>query len=334
MKKSENKFQVVGEVSEINLKEDVRGSYTLMNFSNNSKKTITDCRVITKAEFRNPSVLIKCVTAEGKETFVGVHFDDVAEKKLNDDGVVVDNPDFKAKKTILETYKVGTRVSVDYALLFPNEYPDRDTYEFKVYNANIKAYNITSTGVPEDDKYEGDVTGVISKISREVYNDNETGRLLVEMYIARSLEFVFPVNFVVESDLADEFEDAYKKGDNASISYELITKTVGGAPKQKEGRAGRRRSNVTSGYTISEYSIFDFGEEPIDEENQYFITKKEIKDLLNKREVYKEAQIAKRKESKNKSTNMFEQSAPTKTSSKPVEEPKDPFGDDEDDDIF
>lgn len=303
VKQSVNKIQVVGTVSEINLKVETK-EVTLK--SNGTEKKVT-CKSISKEDFKNPSISVECnlETENGTKVItVGGSFYPTHEKKLDDKGVVVDNPRFKSLETIMNTYvpkskvkenEVATRVKMD-GSLSANEYATEQG-EFKS-TTQINIFNCTSNGVPNEDIAEGEITGIIRTIKNEVKGENadETGRLIVELYSFDNQGVATPTNFIVEEDLADDFKDMYNSASSCKLWYEIETKTIGGKKVASNGGFGRRESKMTSGYTITEFSIFK-GDEAFEEENELYISLDTMKSAMKTREIMIEQKI---KDAKNK----------------------------------
>ena len=97
LKRSVNKFQIVGAIDEINLKVDD---------SMVSKKNSKTKGAIVKQDFKNPSV-----TIEVNGQTIGVDFYPTYKQKEKD-GKIEDNPRYKALETIMG-YEKGTSVKAD-----------------------------------------------------------------------------------------------------------------------------------------------------------------------------------------------------------------------------
>jgi len=304
VKQSVNKIQVVGTVSEINLKVETK-EVTLK--SNGVEKKVT-CKSISKEDFKNPSISVECNLSTDETTkviTVGGSFYPTHEKKLDDKGNIIDNPRFKSLETIMNTYipkskvkdgEVATRVKMDGSLSV-NEYANEQG-EFKS-TTQINIFNCTSNGVPNEDIAEGEITGIIRTIKNEVKGENadETGRLIVELYSFDNQGVTTPTNFVVEEDLADDFKDMYEATASCRLWYEIKTKTIGGKKASTNGGFGRRDSKMTSGFTITEFSIFK-GDEAFEEENEMFISVDTMKSAMKTREIMIEQKIKDAKEKK------------------------------------
>ena len=261
----------------------------------------------------------------------------VASKEFDKDGKVVDSGNFKGIETVLDEYitrkdalektannkKIAekkangeeviagvdydviepTRLFVKSGFLSPNEYASKEG-EYKVYLPTITTYNVTSRGVPENDICEGSISGIIRAIKDEVFNDEETGRLKVDFYFFDSKGETYPVELTVEKDLADDFKDLYENGTSCKIYYDILTRQIGAKTvTSSNGGFGRREKHTVSGYTVNEYSVFK-GEEPFEEESEYFIDKADMKKAMQSREITIEQKIkdAKDKADKPKTT--------------------------------
>ena len=301
IKASINNCQICGVLKEMNL-EEITKEVTLKG-ANGVEKKVT-CQQIAKKEFKNPTFLIE-VNRDGQISDVGVDFFPASEKKLDDNGQLIDNPNYKAMKTVLENYvpkikdaENATRVKVD-GLLGVNEYVSKDTYEFKSF-PQINGFRITSTNVPEEDIADCEISGIIRSIVPETKGEDaeETGRLKVELYTFNRNAETTPFTFIVEADLADDFNSFYEAGQSVKLYYEIITKQVG-AKKPATGGFGRRESHMVSGFNVTEYSVFR-GDEPFEEENEYYIDVEDMKKSLNERDIKIENMIKTAKENKDK----------------------------------
>lgn len=293
IKQSINNAQVVGTLKETNL-QIITKEVTLKG-GNGVEKKVT-CRQVGKIEFKNPMFLVE---VNGND--IGVDFFPINEKKIDDNGQIIDNPRFKSMVTVMETYvpkikdaENATRVKID-GTLRANEYVDKN-FEYKSF-PYINGFQISSSNVPEDDIADCEISGIIRSITKELKSNTEepTGRLKMELYSFDNSGVAVPYNFVVNSDLADDVLDAYANGDSVKIYYEVVTRQVGGAKKTTGGSFGRRDSHRVSGFTVTEYSIFR-GDEVFDEENEYYISIADMKKAKKERDMLIEAKIREAKE--------------------------------------
>ena len=166
IKASINRFQAVGTLAELNLGVETK-EVTLR--ASGTEKKVT-CKTIGKKDFKNPSLTVECVIGD-KTVIVGGSSFQTHEFKLDDKGKVVDNPRFKALNTIIEDYVPRvkdstnpTRVKLDGSLVV-NEYAT-ETGEFKSF-PQINIFQCSSSGVPEEDIAEGEISGIIRNIKPE-----------------------------------------------------------------------------------------------------------------------------------------------------------------------
>lgn len=290
IKRSINNVQIVGTLKEINLEYDD----TVVNKNNPKLKG-----AIVTTDFKNPSITIDVDGAE-----VGVYFYPTY-KKREKDGKLEDNGNFKSLERIVSgEIGLGTRILVN-GMLSENGYVN-DQNEYKSY-IRVNAFSVSTSNVPDENSTDSRISGIIRNIKKETITRNdettETGRLNVEFYFiandSTSGLSAIPVNFIVPSDLADDFEDMYSAGDNVIFDYEITSRTVGGA-KRSAHKFGNRDTKMTSGFTVQEFSIFG-GDDALDDENEYFIEKSEIKKLLDDRRIMIDAKINEKKNGAKKS---------------------------------
>lgn len=278
MEKSINSIQAVGTIEELNFKIETKE----VTLKGNGKEKKVTCKQIIKSNWANPNI-----TINSNGNIIGFNFYPTNEKKLDDNGEVVDNPRFKALQTIME-YTKGTRVKVDGSFA-NNEYVN-DAGEFKSL-ITLYAFTVTSTNVGDEDYCDGSLSGVIKSIKPEMKGEDETGRKIVEfLYLNSSLD-VFPINLILDADLVNAFEDRYSKGDSVVLDIECTTRTVGNT-KKSDGFG--RQSHRVSGYTVTEYKIFSGGN-VLEEENKNYLDKSDVKKKLEERDVMIEQKIKDKK---------------------------------------
>lgn len=317
LKQSINRTQIIGTLKEMNM--EVTTKEVTLKGGNGVEKKVT-CNQIGKKEFKNPMFIVE---VNGMD--VDVDYFPVAEKKIDDNGAIVDNPRYKALETVMETYipkckdsENATRVKIDGSLR-ANEYADKTSFEWKTF-PSIYGFQITSSGVPEEDIADCEISGVIRSIIPEVKDEKETGRLKVELYSFDNNGATTPATFIVEEDLAGDFTDFYEAGQSVKIYYEVVTRQVG-AKKPTGGGFGRRDSQMISGFKVTEYSVFR-GDDPFDEENEYFVDIDTMKKAMNERELMIEQKIKEAKEGGSKA----QTSSSPKGASAKSEGKANPFG--------
>mgnify|MGYP001622924688 CR=1 FL=1 len=302
MEKSINRVQFHGAINEFNLQVEERE--VELKRDGNTKKI--KCKTINKIKFTNPSMTLDVnkYDEEGnviKTDTIGVNYFPVHEKMLDENGNVTDNPQFKALQTIMG-YEKGTRVRVD-GNFADNSYAKDGEYKENAPFVTVNAYVSSSSKVSEKDSSDGQISGIIRNIRREINsNEEETGRLKVEFYMFDKNMAAFPIELTVESDIADVFEDTYEAGDNAIFNVEVVSRQVGAVKKRGGGSFARRESNMVSGFNVMEISVFSDEAQP-EEENELFISVDDISKALKEREIMKEAKIKESKEKEKKQSN-------------------------------
>lgn len=270
MEKSINSIQAVGTVEELNFKVEENVETELKGSNGITKKV--KCKNITKANWQSPNL-----TVNVNDSIIGFNFYPTKEKKLDENGNVVDNPRFKALETIM-AYEKGTRVRVDGSFA-NNDYIGKDKEFHSIINLN--AFQVTSSVNADTDYCDCSLSGVIRSIKPEIKGEDETGRKIVEFLYVNNEE-IYPINLILDEDLVEDFEDNYSNGDNVVLDVECVTRTVGA--KNQPKKFGNRESHRVSGYTVTEYKIFGGGD-VLEEENKYYLDKETVKKLLNERDI-------------------------------------------------
>lgn len=304
MEKSINRVQLHGAINEINLQVETKE--VELKRDTHTKKM--NCKTINKVKFSNPSLTldINKYDVDGnvvKTDTIGINYFPVHEKMLDENGNVKDNPQFKALETIMN-YEKGTRIRVD-GTFVDNSYAKDGEYKENAPFVNINAFVSSSSKVSEKDSSDAQVSGIIRNIRHEVVNEEETGRLKVEFYMFDRETKAFPIELTIEEDIAEAFEDNYEAGDNAIFNVEIVSKQVGNVKKSGGGSFARRESNMVSGYSVMEISVFSDELKP-EEENNIYISVEDIQTALKEREIMKEAKI---KDSKEKSNQTAQKGA-------------------------
>lgn len=105
----------------------------------------------------------------------------------------------------------------------------------------------------------------IKNMTREVVNDKETGRLIMNTYAVNRNSECFPIRVFVDKDIADDVEDFYSPEDTVSLDLTVKTRHVGdSSPKYKHGIGKAGALKVNSGFDVTEIT-FNEGSEPIEE---------------------------------------------------------------------
>ena len=258
MVKSINTVQINGRINEINMQVETKE--VELKGANNVSKKVT-CKTISKVTFKNPSMTLDVDTydEEGnvtKTTIIGVNYYTTHEKKLDENGNVVDNPNFKS---LMETmnHEKGERIRVNGSFT-DNGYASNGEWKQNAPFVTINAFAGSGSRVSETDSSDCRISGIIRNIRHEINpnTEEETGRLKVEFYMLDRDMKTFPIELTVDSDIADDFESNYENGDNAVFNVEITSRQVGSAKKSGGGTFKRRESKMVSGFDVMEISVF------------------------------------------------------------------------------
>lgn len=259
LKKSANWFRCVGYLSESNLK---REDCDIKQKDANGQDAGTK-----KGERIMGSVAVK--------TDNGIHTFNVYAQSLTNKGeepkqwkmycdMLNWNPKIKGDPNVEPTLvNIEGSVSI-------NDYPNqqgeiKSGLRWRVGRANTKA----SPDEPKGTTLK--VTAFVQSIKPEIRQEEETGRLLVTLYGAEGDGTCFPINAIVDEEMADAFNDCYEVGMTVPFELELVSRHVGnentGAAK-KFGRAGKVA--VNNGFDIQELMLVG-GDDEIEEPDELTI---------------------------------------------------------------
>lgn len=261
--KRSNNVQIVGtlvETGNLEFKADAE-----------NKKNPKIKGAINRADFKKPAFVID---VNGQK--IGVNpMITYKEKVDKESGKIVENPQFKALEKVME-YEVGTRVIVKGSIAVGTPYMGKNGV---VEPVSIQMMSMSATAVPNEDMAEGKVSGYIKNIKNETRGEDEeeTGRLVVDFWMYDDYnDAVLPFPLIVEEDIASDFEDAFDNGDSVFLDFDIISRKVGGKSESKG--FGSRKSKIVSGFTVTEYSIFNG--EVVDDESDYYIDEDKFKTLF------------------------------------------------------
>lgn len=242
LNKTKNWYRCVGELSEKDLKmEDCK-----VKLYNDGKPTGEE----VKAQCIKGKIAIK--TDTGIQTF-GIYF---TSKGM--DGK--DSKDWGMAKAMYEKWNpaIGgdgsdsTLVAIEGAAEI-NDYAGENgissRLQFRVRRANTRVSPDESHGMTLN------ATAYIHKMTPEVRNEEETGRLKVTLYGANAKGACFPIDMIVEEDLAEDFEGAYEVGQTVNFDIDIVTKHVGSTKGGKKAFGKGGKMNVNSGFDITEYVL-------------------------------------------------------------------------------
>ena len=93
-----------------------------------------------------------------------------------------------------------------------------------------------STKVGEDAGTTLDVVAYVHKIVAEEVNDEETGRLKITLMLADFKGACFPIEAIVDKDLADAVEENIEKETTIPVTLNRTMRRIGGTKKKIEKR--------------------------------------------------------------------------------------------------
>lgn len=309
VKKSLNRATIVGTIMETNFTYDpkaenlfdksIKGAYTKEDFKNPMFRV----KVERHDNENDPDEVTSTATVDVDMYSVFKQYSNPATKEKKD------NPTFKAIKNLdnMENKGVGTRIRITGE--FDENLYANDKGGVSRFNRVMGRYIETDPSkVPSHDCVDCDITGRIAKIADEIANEEETGRKLVDFYyitIQNDTPVANLLSLVVDTDLADDFENMYSVGDNVKLSLE-IRDTQHGSTTESKPSFGHRKSDVASGYIAHEFFIFSGDEAYDDEDWEYYVDDKTMKQAMKARKVIEDDKIQKRKEKNDKNGNGTE----------------------------
>ncbi len=282
-KKSINSVQIVGTLVETgNLKYDANAE---------NKKNPKIKGAIVREDYKKPAFVID---VNGQK--IGVSPMPTYKTKVDKDGKLVDNPQFKGLEKNMDL-EVGTRVIVKGSISIGDPYAGKNGV---IEPVSVNMYSMSSTSVPNEDMAEGKVSGFIKDIKAETKGEDEeeTGRLNVDFWLYDDYnDAVKPFPLIVDEDIAEGFEETYEGGESAILCFDIVVRTVGGK-KGKSAGFGRKESKIVGGFERAEYSIFD-GEDALDDESPYYIDEDDFKVMFKAhKQKCEEAKNAERNDEK------------------------------------
>lgn len=309
VKKSLNRATIVGTIMETNFTYDpkaenlfdksIKGAYTKEDFKNPMFRV----KVERHDNENDPDEVTSTATVDVDMYSVFKQYSNPATKEKKD------NPTFKAIKNLdnMENKGVGTRIRITGE--FDENLYANDKGGVSRFNRVMGRYIETDPSkVPSHDCVDCDITGRIAKIADEIANEEETGRKLIDFYyitIQNDTPVANLLSLVVDTDLADDFENMYSVGDNVKLSLE-IRDTQHGSTTESKPSFGHRKSDVASGYIAHEFFIFSGDEAYDDEDWEYYVDDKTMKQAMKARKVIEDDKIQKRKEKNDKGTSTNE----------------------------
>lgn len=258
LKKSRQYFRSVGTVSELNLElkdsTDPDANFKIKCKDKDGNEFTTDGERITG------NIAIR--TQRGIQTFnvffQSIGYDGTPAKNWKMAlGMLSWNPEINGNG------EEPTRVAVEGQIAVNDYVKDGNVYSnlrWRVSKATTKVGDDEPTGTSLD------AVCYVHKIEAEKINEEETGRLKVTLMGADNKGACFPIDVIVEEDLADAVEESIEVGTTLPVTLNRNMRHIGG-DKKKGGKrmiGGSGDVNVNTGFDIEELILVG-ADEPIEE---------------------------------------------------------------------
>lgn len=158
--------------------------------------------------------------------------------------------------------KESTKVAVEGSVAI-NDYVGSDGNVKTSLRWNVSRGN-TQVAPNEDPGCSMKFTGFIRKVTPEMRNDEETGRLNVELLGVDSQGAVYPMTLIVPEELVEGFEGMYEVGQTANFDIDVIMVHVGEKRTKKKAFGKAASTNINTGFDVEERRITG-GDEPIEQ---------------------------------------------------------------------
>lgn len=112
---------------------------------------------------------------------------------------------------------------------------------------------------------------LVSKVWEPDRNNPEetTGRMKVKLMLGGNNGECFPLNVIVDEELAEDFNDAFKTGETIDCIFDRVVRTVGGKKKETGRGLGKKAGpsqELNSSFTIEELILNNI--DPVDEPDE------------------------------------------------------------------
>lgn len=288
MRQTENTGLIVGKLIEKNL-EVIDGTY----YDNNGNKQPCDTIRGSLTVRTDNGLFALRVWANSK-------------KKNGDDA-----PMYKGYETVMESYvseadvakgngQIADNISCTISLN-NNDYVGRNGNI--VSTIQLRPIFFNRVDADTESTANGALEGYVKAIRPEIINDNETGRKIVDFIGIGYNDVAEPFALILPEDIADDFEDMYEIGNTCNLYVNIVMRHVGNNDNKKSAAFGRK-AQLRSGFDIMEIQIMG-GDNPYDDEedengNTLAFNAKEIKNILEERDVALEAKLNEANSGKNK----------------------------------
>jgi hypothetical protein len=208
-----------------------------------------------------------------------------------------ENKVFNSLKTVMDEYKAiaddgigrenADKVRVTRGQLGINDYVGQDgaLRSFPQISTNFVNRVTESDKTPYEPKATFDVEGFVKAIRHETKDEEETGRIFVTVVIPEFGAKVAPIEFVVNEDLAGDFEDLYSVGTSGEFQGDVVNYSEAVETLEKGG-IGKPKKKIT--YNVKRELVITWASEPFEDDNAKFYNTDTIKKALLERDTYLE----------------------------------------------
>ena len=249
---TKNRFGVVGLVSELDLKRE--DCVVKVKSDDGSVSEVPSERIRGKItleigvnQVKTFDVYASKTTSKGKEHQQWAMY----EAMMNWNPRIHGNPNEEPTKVILNG-SVGI-----------NDYLGQDGKAHSILKWNINSAN-TKVSPDEPLGCSLNFTGFVKKIIPEMRNDEETGRLNVELLGVDTKGAVYPVGIIVPEELVEGFTDRYEAGKTGNFDIDVVMVHVGDKKAKKKAFGKAASTNINTGFDIEE-RVMCGGNDPIEE---------------------------------------------------------------------
>lgn len=307
LNKTKNYFRVIGTYDENGLKREAC-KIKLRDENGNDAGTVDGERIMGNIAIKTKTGIVT----------LNVYFQNLTSKNET-------NPQWKMACDMYENWvpRINgtgepTVVNVE-GTIAPNDYVGQDGSLKYALRWSVRRAN---TKIPENAVYGASLNavGYIQSITPEIRNEEETGRLLVKLYAVDNKGTCFPIDAIVEKDMADDFESSYEAQQTVNFDFDLVVKHIGEKKSGKKAFGKQSTVAVNDGFDIQELIIVggdEAFEEPDEEEDDegnpvktQWINPAAMKKAIKEREKYLDQLKANPPEKKStKSTNIKSEKA-------------------------
>lgn len=191
--------------------------------------------------------------------------------------------EFVSKEEALKKGIEADVVSVNYTTRINDYFNDKANRVVTQLNYDVDTISRHSMSDEDEMVIEGILGGILTSKTPEIINENETGRLNIEIVAIGYEQTAMPYKLVVDEDLASDFDNLYEVGNVGNFDYSIVTRHIGAKAVASGGGLGRQ-AKVASGFDKIEWKLIGCSE-PFEEEMEDWFNMEDVKPLLENRKI-------------------------------------------------